>query len=71
MFINAALVLFGLWGLHLTWTRRHQSGRERYFDLVDKGRHPRLWMFTVGIRLLIWGLCVLVGGIRLMLGLTD
>lgn len=71
MFVNLVLFVVGLWGIYYTWTRRHQSGRSRYFDLVARERHPLLYLITIWIRLLIWGLCVIVGCYRLLTGTTD
>jgi hypothetical protein len=68
---NLVLVALGAWGMYFTWTRRHQSGGRLFFDLASSVRSPWAYRFAIGLRLVIFGLCLLVGMYRLVFGIVD
>lgn len=71
MWVNLALLAVGAWGLHHTWTRRHQSGGSLFFDMASSVRTLRAYRFALGVRLVVFGLCAAVGGYRLVFGIGD
>ncbi|URI06853.1 hypothetical protein MW290_13235 [Aquincola tertiaricarbonis] len=70
MLANLIVTALGAWGLYFTWTRRSQSGGSLFFDLASSSRNPLAYRFAVGLRLVGFGACLLVGGYRLIFGIT-
>lgn len=71
MLVNLFLTAVGAWGVYYTWTKRHTSGGSLFFDYASSTRTPVAYAFTIGIRLLIFGAAFLVGGYRLLFGITT
>jgi len=71
MLVNLLILALGAWGLHYTWTRRKKAGSSLFFDLASPVRHPKFYLFAVGLRLVIFGLCFGVASYRLVFGITD
>ena len=71
MLANLLLLALGAWGLHYTWTRRKKAGSSLFFDLASPVRHPKFYLFAVGLRLVIFGLCFGTGAYGLVFGITD
>lgn len=71
MLANVIVLAIGLWGLYYTWTRRHKAGSKLFFDLASPVRNPRFYAFAIGLRLLVFGLCVAVSGYRILFSITD
>ena len=55
------LSLLGLWGLRFTWTNRAKTAGSLFFDYVSPIDNPKLYLFTIGLRLISFGLCFLGG----------
>ena len=61
MTTNLILLLLGAWGVHYTWTRRARAGSSLFLDLASPVRHPKMYAFAIGLRLVIFGTCLAVG----------
>lgn len=71
MLVNLLVTALGAWGVYYTWTKRHTAGGSLFFDLTSSIRNPAAYAFAIGVRLLIFGTCLLVGGYRLVFGITT
>lgn len=71
MLVNLLLLALGAWGLYYTWTRRSKAGSSPFFGMASPVRYPKAYIFAVGLRLVIFGMCLIAGGYRLIFGITD
>ena len=47
-----------------------QAGGSLFFDVASPSRHPLAYRFAVGLSLVVFGACLLIGGYRLIFGVT-
>ena len=66
LFGDLALLAGGIWGVWFTWTRRGQSAGSLFFDMASSVRNPWFYRFAIGLRLLVFGACALVGAWQLV-----
>ena len=71
MLVNIAILLLGTWGCHYTWTKRSKSGGSPFFDMASSVHNPVAYKFAIGIRIFIFGLCIIVGLYRIVFGIVT
>lgn len=68
---NLLILALGAWGLYYTWTRRSRAGADPFFDMSSPIRNPKMYVFAIGLRLVVFGVCFGVGAYRLIFGITT